>query len=79
MLPLMPPVICKDCEQKLNKAITAMRRHLSAMSRAGQAVRNGPTDQQKATFREMLLASLQDAQSEWDSYLNHLRGHGLLP
>jgi hypothetical protein len=76
---LMPPVICHGCEQKLNRAISAMRRHLSAMTRAVHAVRNGPTDEQKRTLKEMLVISLHDAESEWDSYRSHLREHDLLP
>ena len=39
----------------------------------------GGSEEQRQDFKARLLASLNDAQSAWDAYREHLREHGLLP
>ena len=74
--------LCPKCEQVLDDAAIAMRRHAALMEKAQSlsVARGGhPTEEQRQQFKRDLLATFFDAQSAWDAYRNHLIEHGLLP
>jgi hypothetical protein len=71
--------ICTDCEQLLKKASTAMRRHSLRMNTAMALVHTGLTKQQKDEYTTKLIETFFVAQSAWEAYRAHLRGHGILP
>jgi len=57
-----------------------MRRHTADMAKAVDWARSdNPTEEQRQEFKTRLMASLNDAQSAWDVYREHLIEHGLLP
>ena len=72
--------ICPGCEQRLTEATQAMRRHAADMGNAVYSARSGGlTEEQRQDFKNILVASFNEAQSAWDAYREHLIEHGLLP
>ena len=74
-----PIRICTDCEPWLVAAATAMRRHAREMHTSLYLLRKGDAayDEQQREVSGWLVQSLQEAQSAWDAYREHLQEHGL--
>ena len=80
MLAAMPPIrICTGCEQRLEAASNAMRRHAEDMHTAISSVQTKLTEEEIDHYKLRLVASFNEAQSAWDAYRAHLREHGILP
>jgi hypothetical protein len=76
----MPPIrICTGCEQLLNTASDAMRRHAEDMQAAVSYVQTDVTEEQVDKHKIKLIASFTAVQAAWDAYRAHLREHGILP
>lgn len=76
--PLRRTIMCHSCEKRLTDASNAMRHHANVMHAAIQWARSGGPEEQRKDYNDRLVASLNDAQSAWDAYRQHLIEHGLL-
>lgn len=76
----MPPIrICPGCEQSLETASDAIRRHAVDMHTALSLVPSDLTEEQIDQHKIKLIESFNEAQSAWDAYRDHLREHGVFP
>ena len=70
---------CPGCELQMNNVANAMRRHGSQMAAALEFAKTDLTEEQRQEIGASLAASLNEAQSAWDAYREHLIQHGLIP
>ena len=68
--------ICYECDRLLTAAYTALRRHVSQMSRAIQWANNHPSETHKQQISAEVMASFSQALATWDVYREHFRKHG---
>ena len=71
-----PILICHECDRWLTDAYTAMRRHVSQMSRALQWADTNPDEAHKQQVRAEVVATFNKALAAWDVYREHFRKHG---
>jgi hypothetical protein len=77
---MLHTIVCLGCEQVLDQASNAVRRHANLMNTAFDCVRKGKAaEEQVSDFRGRLVESFNEAQWAWDTYREHLAEHGLLP
>jgi len=70
--------VCAGCQQRLDTASTAMRRHAAELNSALQSARSGRlTEEIRQSLQMSLSASFSEAQSAWDMYRAHLIEHGI--
>ena len=76
---MLPMRICAGCEPLLNKAVIAMRHHVTEMDTAFYWLRKGNAayEERQQEVSGWLVQSLQEAQAAWDEYCEHLKEHGL--
>ena len=71
--------ICKECEQCLRQAATAIRFHETDLHKGLQLNEQGLlTEEFRREFAPVVVTSFNKAQAAWDAYREHLIGHGLL-
>ena len=70
--------ICSECEHRMTTAAHAMRRHDREMFAAIQLAKTDLTEEQRLEAGVRLRESLAEAQSAWDDYVEHLKGHGFI-
>ena len=68
--------ICYECDRLLTAAYTALRRHVSQMSRATQWANNHPSAAHEQHVRAEVVASFNQALPTFDAYREHFRKHG---
>ena len=71
-----PILICHECDRLLTAAYTALRRHVSQMSRANQWANNHPSEALEQQVRAEAVASFNQALPVFDAYREHFRKHG---
>ena len=71
-------IVCQGCEKLLTDASYAMRHHANVMHAAIEWARSEGPEEQRKDYNDSLVASLNNAQSAWDAYRQHLIEHGLL-
>jgi hypothetical protein len=73
--------ICAQCEQWVTEVSYAMRHHAAQMTAAISLARDyeAQAEEQRQELTAKLVASLNEAQSAWDAYCEHLIQHVLLP
>lgn len=81
LIDMHPARICTGCQTRLNDAAKAMRRHAQEMNTAFYLLERDDAlpAEQRQEFTTRLIESLQEAQSAWDTYCEHLKEHGLPP
>ena len=76
---MQPTRACHGCEERLTDVTNLMRRHLTLMHTALDLAGNDQlSDEQRRQFTDRLVKTLQEAQSAWDAYTQHLAEHGPL-
>jgi hypothetical protein len=76
---MLPTRICAECERLLYDVTVAMRRHEQGMYEAIELNKMGHlTEEHRQDLAPGLVASFLDTQAKWDTYRQHLDGHGLL-
>jgi len=80
LMSTLPIRVCLECDELLTEASNAMRRHAGDMTVGMFLIQRGDlTEEARLDFKTRLVASFNEAQSTWDTYREHLRGHGILP
>ena len=68
--------ICYECDRLLTAAYTALRRHVSQMSRAIQWANNHPSNAHEQQVRAEVAVTFNQALPAFDAYREHFRKHG---
>ena len=70
-------VVCKGCEERLNNASYALRRHSAALTTAmNTAQANSISEEDFENYRSEMRTTFQEAQAAWDAYCQHMVEHG---